>query len=56
VDTARQRAIDEASRGSGEVVFTWSTRSSDAKWTRVTPGLVREAVAALNVEAAGDYY
>jgi len=35
VDTARQRAIDEPRRGSAKSSLTWSTRSSDAKWTRV---------------------
>ena len=53
VDTARQRAIDEASARIGEVVFDLVNQIVGREVDeRSHQELVREAVAALNVEAA----
>ncbi len=53
VDTARQRAIDEASARIGEVVFELVNQIVGREVDeRSHQDLVREAVAALNVEAA----
>jgi len=53
VDTARQRAIDEASARIGEVVFELVNQIVGREVDESShQDLVREAVAALNVEAA----
>ena len=53
VDTARQRAIDEASARIGEVVFDLVNQIVGREVDESShQDLVREAVAALNVEAA----
>jgi F-type H+-transporting ATPase subunit b len=53
VDTARQRAIDEASARIGEVVFDLVNQIVGREVDETShQDLVREAVAALNVEAA----
>jgi F-type H+-transporting ATPase subunit b len=53
VDTARQRAIDEASARIGEIVFELVNQIVGREVDeRSHQDLVREAVAALNVEAA----
>jgi len=52
-DTARQRAIDEASARIGEVVFDLVNQIVGREVDESShQDLVREAVAALNVEAA----
>jgi len=53
IDTARQRAIDEASARIGEIVFDLVTKIVGREVDQSThQDLIQEAVAALNAEAA----